>query len=189
MRTNKFIPFLIALILHVIPLSYILLKKNEIASPTGGDSRETRMLGIDLTGFSVARKSSPVNKIQKTNSAQAKPIETVGLPSASPNAGSGGNGNGAGVGAGSGTEHSQGPHFIQMREPTYPPIARQKGLEGKVKIKAAYNSEGVVTKVDIVESSGVSMLDEAAKKTVREWKLTSGAPGEFEKTLEFKLNN
>ncbi len=188
MRTNKFIPFLIALFLHLIPLSYFLVKKNEVASIPGGDSRETRLLGIDLTGFSVARKSAPANKI---HSLQTKPIETVGLPSAATNVGnnsSGEIGNGSGNAPGAGG-NSSGPHFIQMREPVYPPIARQKGLEGKVKIKAVYNSEGVVTKVDIVESSGISMLDEAAKKTVHEWKLTPGSSGEFEKTLEFRLNN
>jgi TonB family protein len=168
------------------------VKKNEITSIPGGDSRGTHMLGIDLTGFSVARKSAPANK---THSLQTKPIETVGLPSAATNVGNSGSSGmgsrtGNGSGNGPGTEgNSPGPHFIQMREPVYPPIARQKGLEGKVKIKAAYNSEGNVTKVDIVESSGVSMLDEAAKKTVHEWKLTTGFSGEFEKTLEFKLNN
>ncbi|MBC7539182.1 MAG: energy transducer TonB [Bacteriovorax sp.] len=182
MRTNKFIPFYIALSLHSIPLIYFLLKKPTPPAPiiVSSSAKTSPSQGIDLTGFSISHKPGNITTSTKTNS-----IKTVGLPASSPkehNSGSLGTGNGT-IGG------SSAPVFIIFREPVYPPIARQKGYEGKVKIKAYYNLEGVITKVDIIESSGIKMLDETVKKTASGWKLSSTRVGSFEKTFEFKLND
>jgi protein TonB len=71
-------------------------------------------------------------------------------------------------------------------------VARQKGYQGKVKIRVHYNHEGSMTKIDIIESSGIKMLDEAIKNAALDWKISPSSingPGSFEKVFEFKLKN
>lgn len=180
MRTNKFIPFYLALSLHGIPVIYFLTKKPTPPAPIIAAPQ-----GIDLSGFSISQKSGNKKTQSPSNS-----IKTVGLP-AHRSEGSGiGIENSADSGTGPGNSgNNTGPVFTNFHEPSYPPIARQKGYEGKVKIKAYYNQEGLITKVDIIQSSGIKMLDETVKKTASEWKLSSTTAGSFEKVFEFKLNN
>lgn len=79
---------------------------------------------------------------------------------------------------------------MQSHEPQYPPLARQKGLEGKVRLRAFYNNEGSITQVDVVDSSGTKMLDESARKALLAWKIKAGlGSASFEKTFQFKLND
>jgi TonB family protein len=195
MRTNKFIPFYIALSLHAIPLTYFLLKKSAppAAVMVSSSAKASPSQGIDLTGFSISQKPG-YKTIAPT---QTNSIKTVGLPAASyevhnnGNTGSSASASGSsGTGTGNDTNgnHSE-PVFINFREPIYPPVARQKGYEGKVKIKAYYNQVGVITKVEIIESSGIKMLDETVKKTASGWKLSVISAGSFEKKFEFKLKN
>lgn len=183
MRTNKFIPLFIALLIHLIPLSYFTFKKNDSQSVS---TSVPHPQGIDLNTFSVARKSFGGSGVSRS-----KPIDSVGLPknSKAEQSTTGTTASGGSAGLSGAATSSAGPTFIKMREPQYPPIARKNGLEGKVKAKVFYNAEGLITKVDIVESSGVKMLDEAVLKAVSEWKLSQGTAGSFEKSFEFKLNN
>jgi protein TonB len=184
MRTNKIIPFFLALSLHVIPLAYFLIKKP--APPalvvTNVSGNPSTPKGIDLSAFSISQKARPTK-----NS-----IKSVGL-SLSVGSGSGiGNSTDLSAGSTQGFNNSQtstGPTFTNFKEPPYPPIAREKGYEGKVKIKAYYDQEGSITRVDIVESSGIKMLDEAVKITAVNWKISSTSAGNFEKTFDFRLKN
>jgi protein TonB len=79
--------------------------------------------------------------------------------------------------AGAGGDSSGGTHaperdFSYIREKVqrntrYPRIARQMGLEGMVKVSFTVCDDGQVTDVEVMESSGVSMLDKCAVDAVR----------------------
>lgn len=170
MRTNKFIPFLLALIIHLIPL-FIFLKKNHNYSQLSGKSSSLKT--IDLIGF-----SSSSNGGNKKNEPRSKPSETVGLQK----------------GGMLDTQENSidlkaEPLFQKFTEPTYPILARKQGYEGKVKIKITFNENGIITKTDIIESSGINMLDEAVLKVAKDWRINSKINGTFEKVFEFKLKN
>lgn len=54
-----------------------------------------------------------------------------------------------------------------IRNHRYPNIARQRGVQGEVKVKITLDKEGNVTDVSVEESSGNSMLDDGAIATVK----------------------
>jgi periplasmic protein TonB len=62
------------------------------------------------------------------------------------------------------------PNYLRNPAPVYPLLARRKGWEGVVILKVFVNSLGTVTDIYVEQSSGHSVLDESAVKTVRKWK-------------------
>jgi TonB family protein len=176
MRTSKFIPFYLAITLHAVPLAYFLLKSPIPQAPIAMSSRP---VGIDLSGFSISERAS-----KKTASSSSNSIKTVGQ-----NSNSGNLTTGDGSISSNSPNSSLNPSFMSFTEPVYPVIARQKGYEGKVKIKIFHNQEGAIIKVDIIESSGFKMLDDTVQKTAMGWKLKNVSIGSFEKVFEFKLKN
>lgn len=184
MRMNKFLPFTIALLIHVLPLTYFLLQKRYFDTSQSGTT-SSRPQGIDLSGFSTRRSASKGETAAAAIPATTKE-STVTDKSSEPASGISSGVNPGPESAVSGT--SKNSLVLTSVEPTYPPLARQKGLEGRVKLRAHYNTEGNITVVDIVESSGTKILDESARKALIAWKLKSGSEGSFEKTFQFKLN-
>ena len=61
--------------------------------------------------------------------------------------------------------------------PTYPLIARKKGWEGRVIIQAEIDSEGNVSEIKVLESSGFKVLDDASLETLKKWKFTPAKLG------------
>jgi TonB family protein len=59
----------------------------------------------------------------------------------------------------------------------YPDRARQRGIEGNAEVAIDTDSQGNVTRVWLVRSSGDSELDQAAQQAAQEWKLTPTAEG------------
>jgi TonB family protein len=59
----------------------------------------------------------------------------------------------------------------------YPDRARQRGIEGNAEVAIDTDSQGNVTRVRLVRSSGDSELDQAAQQAAQEWKLTPTAEG------------
>jgi TonB family protein len=59
----------------------------------------------------------------------------------------------------------------------YPDRARQRGIEGNAEVTIDTDSQGNVTRVRLVRSSGDSELDQAAQQAAQEWKLTPTAEG------------
>ena len=172
MRTYKYIPFLIALILHILPFLLVLRNFNVQTIAIKSSSGPKR---IDLTSFTSPRFLS--TSTQKT---AVQPIKNVGhSPTVQMNQMDT---------TGSTLTSNSELQFIVYIEPSYPVIARQNGNEGKVKIKARYNQEGNITKIEIVETSGLRMLEGAVVKAAKEWKVNTSTEGSFEKTFQFKLN-
>lgn len=180
MRTNKFIPFCLALTLHAMVLIFFLTKRPATQAPV-----ITLPQGIGLSGFSISEKTNPIKRVGHS----AKGATLAASAKENPNAGASTSISGSGSVKGS-PETNAGSAFVNFNEPKYPPVARQKGWEGTVKIKAYFNQAGVITKVDILQSSGIKMLDESVLKSSTNWKLSaSSSAGSFEKVFEFKLNN
>lgn len=62
------------------------------------------------------------------------------------------------------------PDYARNPPPRYPEIARQKGWEGRVMVRATVDATGRVTATALQQSAGFGVLDEAALQAVRGWK-------------------
>lgn len=77
--------------------------------------------------------------------------------------------------------------------PPYPSLARKRNQEGLVLIKCQINETGEATACSIEKSSGYRLLDDAALKTVRNWKFQPAwnggktTQGAITVPVEFKL--
>lgn len=61
-------------------------------------------------------------------------------------------------------------------QPTYPRIARKKGLEGTATIEVMFNELGEQLALTLVTSSGFSLLDQAAIAAVENWQFAAPTP-------------
>lgn len=68
--------------------------------------------------------------------------------------------------------------YLKNPAPAYPPLSRRMGEEGKVILRVSVNPQGTADSVEIRTSSGSPRLDEAAQKTVRNWKFIPAKRGE-----------
>lgn len=66
------------------------------------------------------------------------------------------------------------PELIKQTAPVYPSDCKQKGIEGKVNVRALVNLEGDVVKTVIAESSGNTALDQSALDAVLLFKFKPG---------------
>lgn len=79
--------------------------------------------------------------------------------------------------------------------PLYPDSAKRLGLQGEAVVRVTVAPDGTPEKLILVESSGWSVLDDAALETVRQWRFLPGQEGgaEVRTTIElpivFSLND
>jgi protein TonB len=75
---------------------------------------------------------------------------------------------------------SRPPGYGNRAEPEYPALAIRRGYEGTALLRVRVLEDGRVEVVEIKESSGYRILDEAAMKAVRPWRfipaLMAGKP-------------
>ena len=71
------------------------------------------------------------------------------------------------------------PNYFQNPPPEYPELAKQMRQEGLVMLTVDVDREGTPVQVEIKESSGFRLLDQAALKAVRHWKFQPGRIGVF----------
>ncbi len=69
------------------------------------------------------------------------------------------------------------PLYKTNPPPQYPRLARRRGLEGVVMLEAQIDSNGRVIDLRIFTSSGHTILDKAALKSVRKWQFSPGTIG------------
>ena len=96
-------------------------------------------------------------------------------------------------------ESIEPPHFnvayLNNPRPAYPPIARKLGLEGVVLLRVDVSAGGAPEKIAIAQTSGASLLDEAAMKAVQGWTFVPARRGEkpiahpVEVPIRFQLKN
>lgn len=68
--------------------------------------------------------------------------------------------------------------YLRNPAPAYPPLSRRMGEEGKVILRVQVSPQGTADTVEIKTSSGSTRLDEAALKTVRNWKFIPAKKGD-----------
>jgi protein TonB len=91
------------------------------------------------------------------------------------------------------------PHFnvayLNNPRPAYPPIARKLGLEGLVLLRVDVTATGAPEKIVVAQTSGASLLDEAAMKAVQGWTFVPARRGDtaiahpVEVPIRFQLKN
>ena len=85
------------------------------------------------------------------------------------------------------------PNYLKNPEPPYPPAARRRHQEGVVLISIHVTAQGRAEKVEIKQSSGYPLLDEAALNAVRDWEFVPARIGtialasEIEVPVHFKI--
>ncbi len=62
------------------------------------------------------------------------------------------------------------PEYIKNPPPVYPRRARRLSYTGKVTLKVEVKDDGSCGHIEIIRTSGYSMLDKAATNAVKEWK-------------------
>jgi protein TonB len=96
-------------------------------------------------------------------------------------------------------ESVEPPHFdvayLNNPRPAYPPIARKLGIEGVVLLRVDVSARGTPDKIIIAQTSGASLLDEAAMKAVQGWTFVPARRGDaaiphpVEVPIRFQLKN
>jgi len=74
------------------------------------------------------------------------------------------------------------------KPPPYPEIAREREWEGIVNLSIQINRSGIVTKVEILKSSGFAILDEAASNAAKNWRFNNTDPIIIKKFIQFSLD-
>ena len=171
----------------------------------------------DAVSFEVERKP-PKKRPPKQRRAQRKPTKTVSpkvapTPSLSASisgisfdlpgfeAADLGNMGGDLIGAGAAknmvmTEDAVDKKPVPRRQdaPEFPAKARQRGIEGFVKLNLFINLAGAVEKVRVLEAEPRGIFEESAVAAAQSWEFTpaeyNGSPvtGWFKRTVSFRLN-
>jgi protein TonB len=91
------------------------------------------------------------------------------------------------------------PHFdvayLNNPRPAYPAMARKLGIEGVVLLRVEVSAKGAPEKIVVAQTSGASMLDEAAMKAVQGWTFVPARRGDaaiahpVEVPIRFQLKN
>ena len=68
--------------------------------------------------------------------------------------------------------------YLNNPSPPYPPRARKLGLQGTVMLRVVVSPAGHPEQINILTSSGVSLLDETAINTVRQWTFAPARQGD-----------
>lgn len=79
---------------------------------------------------------------------------------------------------GVGTVTQARPNYLHNPPPSYPPLARRRGLTGRVVLKVRVGSDGLAREVGVRSSSGHAVLDQAAVSTVASWRFSPARRGD-----------
>ncbi len=118
----------------------------------------------------IAKPRSSPQALPKTTTASTNrqrasartPSQGPGRSDVKPGVGTSGN-------RGHGADRAAAPMSGNPR-PSYPRLARRRGHQGRVIIRALVSSSGHVTQATVKQSSGYDSLDKAALKSVKRWR-------------------
>ena len=68
--------------------------------------------------------------------------------------------------------------YLQNPRPSYPPVSRRLGEEGKVLLRVRVTAEGQPAAVDLEKSSNFERLDDAARQVVARWRFVPAKRGD-----------
>lgn len=89
----------------------------------------------------------------------------------------------------------QPPRKIVQSQPVYPYKARQRNIEGFVKVKLLVKADGSVGSVEVLDASPEGLFEDAATKAVPNWRFQPGTvdgqavPSWVVTTIRFTLND
>ena len=66
------------------------------------------------------------------------------------------------------------PRLVYAPAPSFPPDATRPGVSGSGRFRLTFDARGNVRNVEIVQSTGNALFDQASTKTLRQWKCTPG---------------
>ena len=72
------------------------------------------------------------------------------------------------------------PDYLRNPKPDYPLSARRRHEEGIVQLRVHVTARGRPDRIELLQSSGFGVLDDAAITAVREWEFTPAQMGEAE---------
>ena len=75
------------------------------------------------------------------------------------------------------TEASFDADYLHNPKPEYPWAARRRGEEGRVMLRVRVSAQGTALAVEIAQSSGSALLDEAARDAVLRWRFVPARRG------------
>jgi protein TonB len=87
------------------------------------------------------------------------------------------------------------PNYLKNPEPLYPLLARRHNQQGIVLLTVKVTAQGRVSHVELKQSSGFPVLDEAALQAVRYWEFeparigSLGVESQIEVPVRFILTN
>jgi len=117
-------------------------------------------------------KAAPLSAVETPAPASQAQDDTPGESLAALPAATSGSSGAAETAAGSGIVV---PRLVHAPPPEYPALARRRGQQGRVLLLVEVNSEGVPVEARILGKSGYDSLDEAALKTVKDWRFDASA--------------
>jgi TonB family protein len=79
-----------------------------------------------------------------------------------------------------------GKYFSLVKLPEYPWEARRNGLSGRGTYRAHVEATGKVTRVEVVQSTGHKILDEAVVSATYEWRARPGRKREIDFPIAFQ---
>lgn len=85
--------------------------------------------------------------------------------------------------------------YLNNPPPAYPFLARRRGTEGQVLVRAEVQADGSCSRVELKKTSGSELLDQAALEAVRKWRFVPAKKGSqaitawVEVPITFKLEN
>ena len=72
---------------------------------------------------------------------------------------------------------SQHAAYRDNPKPSYPTVARKRGMEGRVVLRVQVRRDGTVRTVEVAQSTGYALLDRAARAAVVRWRFAPATRG------------
>lgn len=85
--------------------------------------------------------------------------------------------------------------YLNNPAPAYPAVARRRGIEGQVVVRAEVQADGTCTRVELKQTSGHALLDQTALSAVKKWRFIPARKGSqaiaawVDVPITFKLEN
>lgn len=174
--------FILAILVHAIPALIWQLTSHSNSVEWSEGLEQKNLISVDLGGFSMGNKKAgnggkKQNSSTTSSSSTTTSTTTTTNESTEQNTNSVGNNNSAGIGNGIGNGSGEGlgngtgfnGAIQNYQEPQYPRAAIKRNLEGTIKVKINVLANGQLKNFDILQSSGHSILDNAAISAIQQW--------------------
>lgn len=77
--------------------------------------------------------------------------------------------------------------YLSNPKPSYPPMSRRLGEQGKAVVRVLIGADGLPQKAELKQSSGFERLDQAALATVMKWRYVPGKRGGVPEPMSFNV--